>query len=290
MFNTKARYHIGCAYLIALPLALSSQSLAVTDELPDGLNLMEIGTPHMGHAMCELQHESSSESDFGAFRVDPHWGTWIADAAVATEFFWFLKTAVTQTNVHRNEHGCEIDFSIDRKEKFAHIWEVKTFKQEVLLSQYVDYETTHPIQLTIKFDRITPGIWSERGALVVVTDQNGTVFPEFVSIPVASQWRYELPADSVGRIEIWHYYMVEGTVLPGAQYEFLDREELRIKINFSNPADTDGDGLIDGRDMAAVLGAWGERCEGCAEDIDNNGIVGGSDLTLILAAWNPGLD
>ena len=290
MFNITTLHHIGSASLIALPLALSSQSMAVTDELPDGLNLMKIGTPDLGYTWCELQHDDSSTVDFEAFRFDPIWGKWVADAGIATEFFWILKTSVTQTDVHRYESGYEIDFSIDRREEFSHIAELKTFKQEVLLSQYVDYETTQPTQVTIKFDRITPGIWSERGALVVVTDQNGTIFPEFVSIPVASQWRYELPADSVGRIEVWHSYLVEGTVLPEAHYELLDREELRIRISFSNPADINGDGVIDGQDMAAVLGTWGRHCPGCAEDIDNDGIVSGSDLTMILAGWNPGFN
>ena len=137
---------------------------------------------------------------------------------------------------------------------------------------------------------MTQGIWTDRGALVVVRDQNGTIQPEFVSIPVASQWRYELPAGSAGRIEVWHFYAFEGSVLPGDRLEFSDQEDLRIKLSFSNPADTNGDGLVDGQDMAAVLGAWGEQCDGCAEDIDNNGIVGGSDPTMILVGWNAGLD
>ena len=290
MFNITTLHHIGSASLIALPLALSSPSVAEADELPDGLNLMKIGTPHMGYTSGELQHYGSTEVDFDEFHLHPFWGNWIADAAIALEFFWYLKTSVKQTDVHRHESGYEIDFSIDRREEFSHTGQLKTFKQEVLLSQYVDYETTQPTEVTIKFDRITPGIWSERGALVVVTDQNGTIFPEFVSIPVASQWRYELPADSVGRIEVWHSYVYEGTVLPDAHYELLDREELRIRISFSNPADINGDGVIDGQDMAAVLGTWGRHCPGCAEDIDNDGIVSGSDLTMILAGWNPGFN
>ena len=290
MFNITTLHHIGSASLIALPLTLSSPSVAEADELPDGLNLMKIGTPHMGYTWCELQHYGSTEVDFDEFHLHPFWGNWVADAAIALEFYWYLKTSVKQTDVHRHESGYEIDFSIDRREEFSHTGQLKTFKQEVLLSQYVDYETTQPTEVTIKFDRITPGIWSERGALVVVTDQNGTIFPEFVSIPVNSQWRYELPADSVGRIEVWHSYVYEGTVLPDAHYELLDREELRIRISFSNPADINGDGVIDGQDMAAVLGTWGGHCPGCAEDIDNDGIVSGSDLTMILAGWNPGFN
>jgi hypothetical protein len=66
-----------------------------------------------------------------------------------------------------------------------------------------------------------------------------------------------------------------------------------------NPADLNGDGQVNGFDLALLLGQWG-ACppspptsgggrgavgEGCPADFDGNGIVDGFDLALLLAAW-----
>ena len=48
--------------------------------------------------------------------------------------------------------------------------------------------------------------------------------------------------------------------------------------------DLNGDGAVNGADLAALLAAWGE-CGGCAADLDGNGSVGASDLAILLAAW-----
>lgn len=47
-------------------------------------------------------------------------------------------------------------------------------------------------------------------------------------------------------------------------------------------ADLDGDGDVDGADIATMLGQWGTPGSG---DIDGDGAVGGADLALLLAAW-----
>jgi len=49
------------------------------------------------------------------------------------------------------------------------------------------------------------------------------------------------------------------------------------------PTDVNGDGTVDGVDLARVLGAWGTG--NAAEDIDGDGVVSGSDLALILGDW-----
>ncbi|MDA0802976.1 MAG: hypothetical protein O2819_04375 [Planctomycetota bacterium] len=79
---------------------------------------------------------------------------------------------------------------------------------------------------------------------------------------------------------------------------YLDRDEVDAG---SDPADADsvpqpcaadinGDGLINGADLAYVLGDWG-ACSGgagtCPGDIDGDGTVAGPDLALMLAAWGP---
>ncbi|MDA0214584.1 MAG: glycosyl hydrolase family 18 protein, partial [Planctomycetota bacterium] len=60
------------------------------------------------------------------------------------------------------------------------------------------------------------------------------------------------------------------------------------------PADGNGDGSVDGSDLASMLGAWGQPS---AYDINADGITDGSDLAVVLGAWgscvpsgNPGYE
>jgi len=48
--------------------------------------------------------------------------------------------------------------------------------------------------------------------------------------------------------------------------------------------DIDGDGTVNGNDLATILGSWG-ACSGCAADIDGDGQVNGNDLATILGSW-----
>ena len=50
-----------------------------------------------------------------------------------------------------------------------------------------------------------------------------------------------------------------------------------------NPADVNGDGVVNAADLSLVLGAWGAA--GGAADINDDGTVDAADLSLILAAW-----
>ncbi len=51
----------------------------------------------------------------------------------------------------------------------------------------------------------------------------------------------------------------------------------------TNPADLNGDGHVDGADLAVLLGNWGTAGAG---DIDGDGVVSGADLAILLGAWN----
>lgn len=57
----------------------------------------------------------------------------------------------------------------------------------------------------------------------------------------------------------------------------------------NEPADLDGDGSVNGTDLALVLGAWGDTWQApeppIAADLDGDGIVGGADIAMILGAW-----
>ena len=49
-------------------------------------------------------------------------------------------------------------------------------------------------------------------------------------------------------------------------------------------ADADGDGIVNGNDLAMVLGGWGP-CAGCPADLNANGQVNGEDLAVVLTRW-----
>lgn len=52
-------------------------------------------------------------------------------------------------------------------------------------------------------------------------------------------------------------------------------------------SDVDGDGVVGGSDITAVLSDWGgASSNGIASDIDGSGRVDGADLALLLASWN----
>ncbi|MFM1822834.1 MAG: hypothetical protein RI967_1100 [Planctomycetota bacterium] len=51
----------------------------------------------------------------------------------------------------------------------------------------------------------------------------------------------------------------------------------------TSPADLDGNGVVDGGDLASLLGSWGAPAT--PTDLDGDGFVGGGDLAVLLGAW-----
>lgn len=102
--------------------------------------------------------------------------------------------------------------------------------------------------------------------------------------------------DDVTRLEV----RVRGVSLAEARAAMATPAELWIStgsacvgfesIEFSTceagttPEDLNGDGAVDGMDIAEVLAAWG-ACAGCPADFDGDGVVNGGDFALILTAW-----
>ncbi|MFO0895406.1 MAG: hypothetical protein U0574_10690 [Phycisphaerales bacterium] len=48
--------------------------------------------------------------------------------------------------------------------------------------------------------------------------------------------------------------------------------------------DLNGDGLVDGADLALLLGSWGS-CSSCPADLNGDGVVDGDDITLLFKHW-----
>lgn len=56
-----------------------------------------------------------------------------------------------------------------------------------------------------------------------------------------------------------------------------------------NPGDANGDGVVNGQDIAIVLGAWGPCAggtSGCDGDLNDDGVVDGSDIAIVLGNWS----
>jgi len=59
-----------------------------------------------------------------------------------------------------------------------------------------------------------------------------------------------------------------------------------VLCNAPCPADLSGDGLVNGADIAIVLGGWGTTgAPGLPGDADLNGVVDGADVAVILGGW-----
>jgi serine protease len=57
-----------------------------------------------------------------------------------------------------------------------------------------------------------------------------------------------------------------------------------VELGLTCPVDLSHDGVVDGADLAMMMGAWG-ACSNCVSDFDGSGVVDGADLAELLAAW-----
>jgi hypothetical protein len=57
---------------------------------------------------------------------------------------------------------------------------------------------------------------------------------------------------------------------------------LSATIGGGNPADLNGDGVVNGADLGSLLSQWGQPGTG---DLNGDGIVGGADIGILLANW-----
>ena len=65
----------------------------------------------------------------------------------------------------------------------------------------------------------------------------------------------------------------------------LDRNLDGILDSCQCLADISGNGVVDGVDLAFVLGSWGSGGGKAGADINGDGVVAGEDLAMVLGAW-----
>ncbi|MBI1303690.1 MAG: hypothetical protein GC172_07875 [Phycisphaera sp.] len=76
--------------------------------------------------------------------------------------------------------------------------------------------------------------------------------------------------------------LIAGTVSAVTIESALDTEIIAEGTLREVVGDLDGNGAVDGTDLAILLGNWGKSGVG---DLDGDGSVGGGDLSLLLNAW-----
>lgn len=90
----------------------------------------------------------------------------------------------------------------------------------------------------------------------------------------------------LNHLMIYQHNTIGGCAASGIIY----RVQIEICNEFPQPpGDVNGDGLVDGSDLAIVLGGWNpsSSCIGCAADISGDGFVDGQDLAIVLGGWSP---
>ena len=140
--------------------------------------------------------------------------------------------------------------------------------------------------------------WVDGGAYattngVIATDPNTPVDPAWTAALLAGKTYSELveiydgSAGGAGvdlaSVGLTHAIAIRIMVPTGIHANVEIDAVARVHAS-GNPADVDGDGLVNGLDLATVLSAFGTAS--AAADIDHSGLVDGMDLAAILAGWS----
>ena len=74
--------------------------------------------------------------------------------------------------------------------------------------------------------------------------------------------------------------VLDNLMIGGGQL-FLDCLDGMV-VATADPADLDGNGAIDGQDLATLLASWNANDGG---DINGDGLTDGQDLAMLLGSW-----
>jgi hypothetical protein len=89
-------------------------------------------------------------------------------------------------------------------------------------------------------------------------------------------------ADTVDTLTV-HWNDGSQTVL----HDVPANQTMTISATAPNPADLNGDGVVDGADLFILLSAWGACADpgDCPADLNGDGSVDGADLLILLTNW-----
>ncbi|MBX3355442.1 MAG: alpha amylase C-terminal domain-containing protein [Phycisphaeraceae bacterium] len=137
--------------------------------------------------------------------------------------------------------------------------------------------------------------WMNGGAgddVVVLANFSNTSFPAYrIGVPNPGLWRnrlnsdlpaygsdyWGLPAPNKASEPVPWDGMPQSVLISVAPYSVVIYSQ-----SPPVPADLNGDGVVNGSDLAIMLGQWGSS--GSA-DLNGDGVVNGGDLALLLGAW-----
>ena len=87
----------------------------------------------------------------------------------------------------------------------------------------------------------------------------------------------------------WLPPLAAGSADPGVAPNLVATAGVQHKVLYVGLlGDLDGDGVVGGSDLAAVLGDWGASSATAgylASDLNRDGLVDASDLAIVLAQW-----
>lgn len=93
--------------------------------------------------------------------------------------------------------------------------------------------------------------------------------------------RWLAPEEEIGKLAVYVAGLASndnGSLTGDAVYTV----SVKMTVNLC-PADLEGNGVVNGADLAALLAAWGS--DGGAADLNDDQRVDGADLALLLANW-----
>jgi len=96
-----------------------------------------------------------------------------------------------------------------------------------------------------------------------------------------SNLRDYIAADGSMRFLVYAERAADETV-----HDYMSLTVMRADENAPCTGDIDGNGSVNGADLASLLGSWG-ACDGCASDLDGDSDVDGQDLSVLLTRWGP---
>lgn len=98
-------------------------------------------------------------------------------------------------------------------------------------------------------------------------------------LPPASEWDLDMNTSSsaLGISE-------DGVIVGTGVFQGLTRAYALIPVDTACTGDLNGDDIVDGADLAVLLGSWGPA-RGSVADLNEDGDVNGADLAIMLGAW-----
>ena len=103
-------------------------------------------------------------------------------------------------------------------------------------------------------------------------------------LPISTRFTYKLKiASMISTDGVAFLAWTDGTLLVGDLYAQNVNPDGTLGPASGEPADVNGDGVVDVLDLLAVIAAWGNP--GGPEDVNSDGVVDVLDLLAVIAAW-----